>query len=190
MKHLADEKVIFDDKDARRAHRIVCHELMPIRCEAAGFSCEPCAPVSAVSLPDRCGSFATERRGEFRPCSATWKFRRRTYIPDRLRDFTAGRFSIRATASSYAPLRAAVPHADSCGEQNAATPSQGLHRHPQGVRQRRLHRGRGSGRRRRLDAATRAGLDRLPAAARSRAACMGRDRHRLGAPRGLMSARF
>ena len=60
----------------------------------------------------------------------------RTYIPDRLRDFTAGRFSIRATASSYAPLRAAVPHADSCGEQNAATPSQGLHRHPQGVRQR------------------------------------------------------
>ena len=48
-------------KDARRAHRIVCHELMPTRCEAAGFSCEPCAPVSAVSLPDRCGSFATER---------------------------------------------------------------------------------------------------------------------------------
>ncbi len=32
VKHLADEKVILDDEDARRARRIVCHELMPQRC--------------------------------------------------------------------------------------------------------------------------------------------------------------
>ena len=60
--------------------------------------------------------------------------------------------------------------AESCGEQNAASPSPGLHRHPKGARQRRLHRGRGSGRCRRLDAPARARLDRLPASARSRAA--------------------
>ena len=29
VKHLADEKVVLDDKDARRARRIVCHVLMP-----------------------------------------------------------------------------------------------------------------------------------------------------------------
>jgi hypothetical protein len=52
-------------------------------------------------------------------------------------------FSIRATVPS-APLRAAASARTQRGEQNAASPSQGLHRYPQGARQRRLHRGRGS----------------------------------------------
>ena len=43
----------------------------------------------------------------FLSCSATWKVRGRTYIPDRLRGFAVGQFSVRATVPS-APLHAAV----------------------------------------------------------------------------------
>ena len=57
-------------------------------------------------------------------------------------------FSIRATFPS-APLRAAVSARTQRGVQNAESPSESLHRYPQGARQRRLHRGCGSGRRRR-----------------------------------------
>src|SRR5262245_7628338 len=80
--------------------------------------------------------------------------------------------------------------AESYGERNATSPSPGLYRHPKGARQRRLHRGRGSGRGRRLDVPARARLDRLPAAARSRAACLGRDGHRLDAPRRLTGCKI
>ena len=104
-----------------------------------------------------------------------------TYIPDRLRGLAAAIFHPRDFSPS-APLRVSVP-ARTRGEQDAASPSSSLHRHPQRARQRRLHRGRGSGRSGCLDAVARTRLDCLPAAARTRTTFVGRDRHRLDAPR-------
>lgn len=159
-----------------------------------GFSCEPCAPVSVAHLPDRCGSFATARPGsnggvksrvdfpgfpallEFgRPYLHTWPAPRHCRGPF----FHPRDFYVRAAACGCVC-------AESCGVQHAKSPPASFHRYTERARQRRLHRGCGSGRGRRFYAAARARLDCLPAAARGRAARLDRDRHRLGAPRGVM----
>ena len=153
----------------------------------AGFSCGPCAPFQWQVCRSDAAALRRSGRGGFQgppqfPPLGIWGGH--TYLPDPACGFAAAVFHPRDCYVVRAAACGCV-----CAEDHVVNKMRHRRRRvfidTHGARQRRLHRGGGSGRGRRLDAAARTRLDRLPAAARSRAACLGRDRHRLGAPRGV-----